>query len=425
MKICLISFHCCPFSQVGGDGVGGMNVYIKELSSALAEHRDVEIDIFTRLQNPERKRINRISPALRVIHLKGGPAGPIDRRDLYDSLPEFIENLVEFSLGEDGAGYDLIYSHYWLSGLVGEWIKYRFDLPLVHTYHTLGFLKNQVLHGGEHRYRNSAERHLARVVDRIISSSREERDNLLREFEVPEGKLQVIYPGVNKNLFCPIPEEEFPPCTRADDCLLYVGRIEPVKGLRDIVEAMRLLKQKVPDLYRRVCLKVIGGGEERELASNPEVSRIHNLLREYGIEERVRFMGSMPQEELKRFYAAAEALVVPSLYESFGLVVVEALACGTPVLVSKIGKMQSIVKDGFTGFSFRPNDPASLAACLQYFFAHKDSLWPPERIRADVIERFSWAKTAERTYGVFRDVIGRHAARATTKPPPGGSPRPA
>ena len=406
MKICLLSFHCCPFSLIGSEGVGGMNVYIKELSAALAELPDVTIDIFTRRQSPGHRHIKKRSPSLRVIHLKGGPEKSVDRRELYEYLPEFIENAVEFILKSEQK-YDLVYSHYWLSGLAGEWIKYRFELPLVHTYHTLGFLKNRVLEGKEHQYRNTAERHLAGVADAIISSSLEEKDNLTRTFQVPAEKLQVIYPGVNKDLFCPLPEEQHPTCAKAESCLLYVGRIEPVKGILDIVEAMFILKSKAPELFGRICLKVIGGGREKEMQTNPEIMRIHELLSQYGIEDRVRFLGSIPQEELKGFYSVAEALVVPSLYESFGLVVVESLACGTPVLVSKIGKMQTIVKDGHTGFSFRPNDPASLATCLQYFFAHKDSLWPAQKIRADVIDRFSWKKTADRTYQVFTTTLLR------------------
>ncbi len=406
MKICLLSFHCCPFSLIGSEGVGGMNVYIKELSAALAELPDVTIDIFTRRQSRDHRNIKERAPALRVIHLKGGPEKSVDRRELYEYLPEFIENAVEFIL-KSGEKYDLIYSHYWLSGLVGEWIKYRFELPLVHTYHTLGFLKNRVLEGKEHQYRNTAERHLADVADAIISSSREEKDNLTRTFHVPAEKLQVIYPGVNKELFCPISEEPQPTCEKAESCLLYVGRIEPVKGLLDIVEAIQILKSKAPELFGRICLKVIGGGREKEMQTNPEIKRIYELLSRYGIGDRVHFLGSIPQEELKGFYTAAEALVVPSLYESFGLVVVEALACGTPVLVSKIGKMQTIVKDGHTGFSFRPNDPASLATCLQYFFAHKNSLWPAQKIRTDVIDRFSWKKTAERTNQVFTTTLLR------------------
>ncbi len=426
MKICLLSFHCCPYSLIGGDGVGGMNVYIKELSAALAALPGVSIDVFTRRQSPDRKRIKTISPSLRVVHLEGGPAEPLDRRRLYDYLPEFIENLVEFMLQEE-APYDLIYSHYWLSGLVGEWIKYRFDVPLVHTYHTLAFLKKQVLSEGEHEYRNAAERHLALVADMIISSSREEKDSLTREFEIAADSLQVIYPGVNKDLFCPVPHEELPSCEEAEACLLYVGRIEPVKGLMDIVAAMGILQERAPDLFSRVCLKVIGGGRmgQDDFHDNAEIRSIRDSLCAQGMENKVHFLGSMPQDDLKRFYSAAKALVVPSLYESFGLVVVEALACGTPVLVSKIGKMQSIVKDGSTGFSFRPNDPASLATCLQYFFAHRDSLWSAEKIRADVTERFSWGKTAGQTYGVFEELVKNHVKGATTRLPRGGNLRPA
>lgn len=426
MKICLLSYHCCPFSLIGGDGVGGMNVYIKELSAALAEFPDVRIDIFTRRQSPDRKRIKVVSPHLRVIHLRGGPEQSLDRRVLYDYLPEFIENLVEFILAEKEP-YDLVYSHYWLSGLAGEWIKYRFDLPLVHTYHTLAFLKKQVLAGGEHEYRNAAERHLALVADRVISSSREEKGSLTREFGISADKLEVIYPGVNKALFRPVPAAELPACDEAESCLLYVGRVEPVKGLMDIVASMGILKEKAPELFSNVCLKVIGGGRmgQDDFDANAEIRRIRDSLCEQGMEDKVQFLGSMPQGDLKRFYSAAEALVVPSLYESFGLVVVEALACGTPVLVSKIGKMQSIVKDGCTGFSFRPNDPASLATCLQYFFAHKDSLWSADKIRTDVTERFSWGKTAELTYGAFAELVKNHVKGATTKPPHGGNPRPA
>ena len=200
MRICLVSFHCCPFSAIGGDGVGGMNVYIKELSSALAQFPGVEVDIFTRRQRSDITRIKTISSSLRVIHLPGGPVGPVDRRDLYDFLPEFIENLEEF-LVENQMNYDVVYSHYWLSGMVGEWIKYRFGLPLVHTYHTLGFLKNRALEEGEHEYRIEAERHLARIADRIISSSLEEKNILRGEYNLPAVKTKVIYPGVNQEIF--------------------------------------------------------------------------------------------------------------------------------------------------------------------------------------------------------------------------------
>jgi D-inositol-3-phosphate glycosyltransferase len=392
-----------------------MNVYIKELSSALADFPNVHIDIFTRRQSPDRKLIKLISPFLRVIQIPAGPERPQDRRDLFAYVPEFIENMVEFML-ENEESYDLVYSHYWLSGLIGEWIKYRFNVPLIHTYHTLGFLKKRVLTGGEHRYRIPAEQHLARVVDIIISSSLEEKENLMREFGLSPRKPRVIFPGVNKDIFRRVEADRAKIPGSPESVLLYVGRIEPVKGLMDVVTALDSLRVRAPDLFAKLGLVVIGGGsKERDFSHNPEIVRIRASVERLNLEKKIHFLGSLPQEELRRFYSAADALVVPSLYESFGLVVVESLACGTPVLVSKIGKMQSIVKDGCTGFSFRPNDPASLAASLQYFFSHQHSLWPAERIRSDMIERFSWRQTAEMTYQVFRESTEcRPVGQATT-----------
>ncbi len=401
MRICLLSFHCCPFSSIGSDGVGGMNVYIKELSAALAVFPDVHIDIFTRRQSPDRKRIKPISPRLRVIHIPAGPERPLDRRDLYTHLPEFIENMVEFILANQES-YDLVYSHYWLSGLIGEWIKHRLRIPLIHTYHTLGFLKKRVLTGGEHRYRIPAERHLARVADVIISSSLEEKENLVSEYGPSAQKARVIFPGVNKDLFHRVDTERARMPGTPGAVLLYVGRIEPVKGLMDVVTALDGLRGRAPDLFARLGLVVVGGGsKDRDFPHNPEIARIRASVERLNLAKKIHFLGSLPQEELKRYYSAADALVVPSLYESFGLVVVESLACGSPVLVSRIGKMQSIVKDGCTGFSFPPNDPSSLAAILQHFYAHRHSLWPAAKIRSDVTERFSWKHTAEMTYRVF------------------------
>ncbi len=423
MRICLVSFHCCPYSTIGSDGVGGMNVYIRELSSALANFPDVHIDIFTRRQSPDRKRIKLISPNLRVVHLPAGPERPLDRRDLFAHLPEFIENMVEFILGDEGS-YDLVYSHYWLSGLIGERIKYRFSIPLIHTFHTLGFLKKRVLSGGEHRCRIPAEQHLARVADRIISSSLEEKENLLSEFELSPLKPQVIFPGVNRDLFRRVEADRTQIPGVPGALLLYVGRIEPVKGLIDVVTAMDILRDRAPDLFACLGLVVIGGGRiDHDFCRNPEIIRIRSSIGRLNLTDKIHFLGSLPQEELRHFYSAADALVVPSLYESFGLVVVESLACGTPVLVSKIGKMQTIVKDGCTGFSFRPNDPASLAASLQHFFDHKHRLWSAARIRSDVIERFSWKHTAEMTYQVFRESVeSRRVGQATTTLLRGGSP---
>lgn len=400
MKICAVSFHCCPLSSLGGDGVGGMNVYLKELCTALARDSSIKIDIFTRDQNLGRDRIKNINPNVRVIHLSAGPEYPVNRKSLYGYLPEFVENLKGFMCKEK-KNYDVMYSHYWLSGLAGEYLRHYFNVPLIHTYHTLAFLKNRVLSEPEHRYRLSAERHLSQVADLVISSSKEEKKNLIEEYGVSASKIKVIYPGVNHNLFSPSKEKTAyveSGFSQGHKILLYVGRVEPIKGLMTIIEAFALLDRSQNPLSHKLRLIVIGGGRKgSELSANQEAKRVMAAVETLGLTEKIAFLGSTKQNALKGFYSAADALIVPSLYESFGLVVVEALACGTPVLVSNVGKMGTIVKEGKNGFSFAPGSREALAAGLEKFFRRKDTLWGEAKIRQDIIDRFSWEKTARET----------------------------
>jgi len=424
MKICAVSFHCCPFSAVGGDGVGGMNVYLKELSTALACDPDTEIDIFTRVQNPRIDRINRLNPNVRVIHLPAGPDCFVDRKSLFDYLPEFVENLKRFMCKEKKS-YTVTYTHYWLSGLVGEHLKQYFNIPLVHTYHTLAFLKNRVLSKPEHSYRLLAERHLSQTADLIISLSSEEKKNLMGEYGIPASKIKVVYPGVNHNLFYPSKTKRVyleTGFSENNKILLYVGRVEPIKGLLTIIEAFALLNKSHDPLLRLI---VIGGGKKgSELLSNHEANRVKAAVESHGLTEKIVFLGSKEQKALKDYYSAADMLIVPSLYESFGLVVVEALACGTPVLVSNVGKMKTIVKEGKNGFSFAPGSPEALAGGLTEFYQKKNLLWGEEKIRQDIIDRFSWEKTGKETQRIFTG-LNQEKITPTTKFRPDESPQPA
>lgn len=428
MKICAISFHCCPFSLLGGDGTGGMNVYLRELSSALTHYPEVKIDIFTRIQNPKIREIKHLSPQARVVHLRGGPERPMDRTKLYDFLPEFSRNLESF-ICQERESYELVYSHYWLSGVVGEELKQKFNLPLVHIYHTLSFLKERALReeSREHKDRIEAERHLAHVSDAIISSSEDEMQSLVDEYGISSSKGRVIYPGVNKKIFYRLEDRMVlreMRCEDKDRIILFVGRIDPAKGLMNVIEALELLKKRDLPLYNQLKLIVVGGGKKKEdLPGNKEFIRINKAIREKKLTGKVIFLGSKKQSELKKYYSSAEALVMPSLYESFGLVPVEAMACGTPALVSRIGEMRNIVKEGKNGFSFPPNNPSSLASCLEHFFSNKESLWDTEKIRQNAIKNFSWGKTAEETYSLFRR-LRREKASLTTIFQPGESLRP-
>ena len=410
---------------MGAEGIGGMNVYLKELCTALARESNVEVDIFTRNKNLELDRIKMLGANVRIVHLPAGPACFVDRKSLYGYLPEFMKNLKVF-ICREGKNYDVIYTHYWLSGLVGGYLKPYFAIPLVHTYHTLAFLKDRVSREHEHKSRSLAEQHLAHTADLIISSSAEEKQNLISEYEISPQNIKVIYPGVNQKIFYPsnrnavFEESGF---SSDSKILLYVGRVEPIKGLMSLIEAFALLHKSQSFLRGKLKLIVIGGGRSGpELSNNREACRVKAAVEAFGLNDRIVFLGSKKQESLREFYSAADVLVVPSLYESFGLVVVEALACGTPVLVSHVGKMKSIVKEGKNGFSFAPGSPGALANGIEEFFFKKDLLWEAEKIWQDIIGRFSWEKTARETYSIFTGLT-KQKASSTTKFRPDESPQ--
>jgi len=403
-----------------------MNVYLREMSSAMTDFPAVHMDIFTRIQNPKIRGIRDISPRVRVIHLKGGPEHPVNRKNLYDFFPEFSRHLEEFIFRYQRQ-YDLVYSHYWLSGFTGEGIKSNFNIPLIHIFHTLAFLKERAAKGSyeEHRNRLRAEEHLTHVSDVIISSSEQEKQNLLEEYEIPPSKIKVVCPGVNEKLFFPLDKKEVRQelgFKEEDKIILFVGRIEPVKGPFILIEALELLRKKASSLNQLKLIVVGGGNKSSDHLKNKEILRLKKAIKEKKLNDKVFFLGSKKQNQLKKYYSAADVLVMPSLYESFGLVVIEALACGTPVIASKIGEMMNIIKEGKNGFYFTPNDPVSLSARLSSFFSRKDSLWMKEKIRQDITNRFSWERTARETYDIFRAIIGPSATRRFQ---PDESPRPA
>ncbi len=422
MKICTISFHSCPYSSLGGNGSGGMSVYLRELTAALVDFPGVSVDILTRAQNPVCVEAKDVSPQIRVVQLKGGPQHPVDRKNLYKFIPEFSENLEEY-IHRRKENYDVIHTHYWLSGLVGGYIKHKLGFPLVHAYHTLGFMKRRALGQLEHKSRANSESHLAHISDLIISPSLEERSNLVKEYGISPAKVRVVYPGVNPRLFYPCKSPSIVKkmgCHQDNFIILYVGRIELVKGLMNVIEALKLLKKNSSFLSQKAKLVIVGGGKkDEELVLNKEVFRIKGAIEEYGLEKHVIFLGSVDHAQLRKYYSAADVLVVPSLYESFGLVTVEALACGTPVIVSQVDMMKSIVKEGKNGFSFGPDDPVSLWHEIEKLFIHHNQLWSRASIREDIVQRFSWDKTAEKTHRIFKGLIQNHHQAKTIFQPDG------
>ena len=340
-RLALLSFHGCPVARLGEKDTGGMNVYVLQIAKEFARQGN-KVDVFTRCHDPRDPQIVDLGDGARVIHLKAGPLSET-KEALYQYIPEFLNNLLAFQRSEE-TQYDLIHSHYWLSGRVGIALSKNWKVPHVTTFHTLAKTKLQARAGeSESDLRISVERRVMNSADAIIVSTDQERDDLARLYQTSPHKVRVIPAGVDLGLFQPLDK------TRArkelglseKKVILYVGRIEPLKGLDILLNAVAILEDRSD-----TRLLIVGG----KPGLDKELDRLKSLSAQLGIEDMVTFMGTLSQTELPEYYSAADVFVLPSYSESFGLVALEAMACGTPVVVSRVGGLKSFVKNGETGY---------------------------------------------------------------------------
>jgi len=360
VKVAVISAHTCPLAALGGKETGGMNVYVRETCRELAR-RGVRVDVFTRSQDPHLPRVRTLAPGARVIHVPAGPQRPYNKYRLVEHLPAFVERVQQLGEGK----YDLIHSHYWLSGMAALELRRRWNVPVVHMFHTLGFLKNRAARKREElegSVRIRWEWEIATRADALIASQPLERAQLIWHYDAPPQRIHVIPCGVDTSLFRPRNRREALQALGLDPrpWLLFVGRLEPIKGLDTLLRAMGVLTQRFNGAQPGPALLIIGGDRD---ASDPSKSegRLREQTKRLGLQDRVFFMGSRPQEELPLFYAASEACILPSRYESFGMVALEAMACGTPVIASHVGGLGFTVMDGVTGFLVPEGDAEGLA----------------------------------------------------------------
>ena len=362
-----------------------MNVYVRELARHLSL-RGWRVDVFTRRQNADTPAVQEAF-GYRTIHVPAGPASTVDRRGLFPLLPEFVRGVCDYAAGE-GLSYDILHSHYWLSGWAARELQRSWRVPIVHMFHTLGQMKNLVAQDTEQQEasnRADVEQEIMTFAERIIAATPLDRQQMLRLYEVDEAKIAVIPCGVDLDLFRPISRDQarkelgIPQDRRL---LLFVGRLDPVKGLDVLLKAMcELSRQMAPCRARDLTLAVIGGDRESHLeALMTDAQCLQEIRRELGLGDLVIFVGSRAQEELPYYYSASEVCIMPSLYESFGMVALEAMACGTPVIASNVGGLTYTVRDGETGFLVPEKDPKALAeklqlllsdACLRQRFGHR------------------------------------------------------
>ena len=372
LRVAMLSVHTCPLAALGGKQTGGMNVYVRELSRELGR-MGVEVDVFTRSQNAAIPRVVELGEGARVIHLPAGPEAPMQREDVYEHLEEFEEGVEAWRISR-GLEYDLLHGHYWLSGVVGLELRRRWGVPLFTMFHTLGRLKNdaaRTLADREPAIRLEEEARLVTDADRIVAATSVERKRLIEDYRADAARIVVIPCGVDTELFSP----DAPYQARATvglgpgPVVLYVGRLAPIKGLDTLLDALAHLRGQ----GRPVQLLVVGGDTDESFDGHE--AELRRRVDRLGLSQAVRFLGAQPQDTLRTYYVAADVTVLPSYYESFGMVALEAMACGSPVIASRVGGLTSTVRDGVTGFLVPEGDATALAARLDGLLADPDLRW--------------------------------------------------
>jgi D-inositol-3-phosphate glycosyltransferase len=413
LRVAVLSVHTCPLAALGAKETGGMNVYVRETARELGR-MGVGVDVFTRSQNATVPRVVALGHGARVIHVEAGPEAPVPREDVHRHLDEFVDGVRAFATGEE-TGYDLVHAHYWLSGVAGLRLREVWGTPLVQMFHTLGRLKNTVAQAPAERepeLRIAEEARLVAAADRIVAASVVERAHLSWYYQARPERVDVIPCGVDTELFQPMARAAAKDLLELgpEPLLLYVGRLAPIKGLDTLLEAMRRLPLGA-------TLLVVGG--EQDEPDRDHGARLRQLATSLGLEARVRFLRAQPQHRLRLFYAAADATVVPSYYESFGMVALEAMACGSPVVASRVGGLATTVKDGTTGVLVPEGDPRALADALGRLLADAPLRERLSREATRWAHEHRWPCVAEavcRLYSALRPVALGHLARARCQP---------
>lgn len=398
LSIAMLSIHSNPIGELGTKDTGGMSVYIRELARELGKCGHL-IDIYTRLQNGASQPVIQLFDNVRLIHLGIPNNGKLSKLALYPYLPDFFQSLEDFRRHE-GLKYDLIHSHYWMSGRLGTWAQNHWNRPHVLMLHTLGEEKNRTGVGmREPDLRIAAEKELVKICHRVLAPTDREKDSLIRFYGAPAQKIGVVPCGVNLELFHPADKVTVRKRLGYDPddiILLYVGRFEPLKGLDRLLQAMTHLQS-----HLKLRLLIVGG----DGAEAPESQYLKQKTKTLGIEDKVTFAGRIEQKYLPPYYSSADVLVMPSHYESFGLVGLEALACGRPVVSAPVGAMERLIKESRAGLVVNDSLPQSLASGIESII-NSSSLPPVDKIRKSVLE-YSWVNVAKDVIEEYESVLGR------------------
>ncbi len=411
----MISLHTSPLDQPGTGDAGGMNVYVLELSKRLAD-RNLAVEIYTRATTSALPPVVEAAPGVRVHHVAAGPYEGLVKDELPSQLCTFARHLLLTEAGHEHGWFDLVHSHYWLSGQVGALLRDRWTVPLAHTMHTMAKVKNQLLAEGdtpEPLARLLGEEQVVDTADLLIANTDVEARQLIDLYNADPAAVEVIPPGVDLSVFAPtsqtaararlgIPADAVVP--------MFVGRIQPLKAPDVLLRAVAIMLERDPSLRERLVVPVVGGPSGSGL-EHPEA--MVTLASSLGISDVVRFVPPVSRLELVDWYAAATVVVVPSYNESFGLVAIEAQAVGTPVVAAAVGGLTTVVRDGVTGLLIDGHDPYDYAVALERLAAYPAYRQRLAGAAALHAQGFAWERTADATLAGYR-----RAARTVQALPP-------
>lgn len=392
-RIAIISVHTCPLADFAERDTGGMNVFVRHLSTQLGD-KGIAVDIFTRLTDKSLPRVVQMAPDVNIIRIQAGSPKKIDKYEISTHLEQFIQG-VDAYRQNSSLSYDLIYTNYWLSGYVGVYLKKRWNVPLIHTYHTMALLKDMVKTYREtpkRLERIKIEQEILKHINAIITSNPQEKTFLTSTYNYPDKNIYVIPLGVDTTLFYPLPCQEaknYIGC--ADDrIVLYVGRIHPVKGIEWLIHAFKDVTLET----KKLKLLIVGGhyGHEYE---NSYLNWLKRLTVELSLERSIDFTGPKNQTILPYYYCASDVCVIPSLYESFGIVALESMACGTPVIASDTGGLSTAVAHGLTGFLVPPGDSQQLSFRLKQILSDHTLRESLRKQALTWIKKFNWQEVTQ------------------------------
>lgn len=412
-RVAMLSAHTSPMEQPGTGDAGGMNVYVLELSRRLAA-AGVAVDVFTRATTSELPPSIEVGDGVLVRHVEAGPYERLDKSELPAQLCSFVRDVLRAEAEAEPGRYDVIHSHYWLSGQIGLVARDRWNVPLVHSMHTMAKVKNAALAEGdtpEPAGRIAGEEQIVEVADRLIASTEEEAGDLTGRYGADPARVEIVSPGVDLATFRPYDRAAARVALgvpRDARLVMFAGRIQPLKAPDILLRAVADLLERDSSARSSLVVAIVGGPSGSGL-DRPD--SLLELAAELGIRDVVRFVPPVEQQVLAQWYSAASVVCVPSYNESFGLVALEAQACGTPVVAAGVGGLVTAVRDGVTGTLVGTHDPADYATAIGRLLAD-DAL--RARMGGAAVRhaaRFGWQRTAERTLAVYRDAVRRNRAR--------------